>query len=56
MPRKIDVVVFDHDHIIQTNAMVVSATQPNGPFFELSQSGTGLPGIQYTGFGMAHQL
>ena len=46
--RCLDMVVFDEHAIAQIEAVVVSSTQANRFFFQATQSGCGLAGVEYS--------
>ncbi|MNY04182.1 hypothetical protein D3C86_1368420 [compost metagenome] len=48
---KIDVVVFEHDHIVEGKSVVLSSSYLYGPFFDGSDAGRSLSGVEYFGAG-----
>src|SRR5690606_392381 len=50
-PGEIDMVVLEHDHIVESKAMVLPTPDLDGPFFQGPYPGRSLAGIQDTGLG-----
>src|SRR5258708_5754960 len=42
----IDMIIFQHDHIIESEAVVDPSADPDGIFFQEAKVGSGLTGIQ----------
>ena len=45
-PRQVDVVVFEHDHVVQADAVVAPAAHLNRPFFEHAPARRGFAGVE----------
>src|SRR5690554_4404406 len=54
--RKLNMIVLQHDHIVKSEPMVLSATQANRPFFQHSEIWSGFSGIEQFCLSMAYQL
>ena len=54
--REVDVVVFEHHHIVQTLSVVAGASGTNGIFFQVAPTGCGLSGVQKPNAGIRNQL